>query len=43
MGVTEMFINSMCLRLMEIYDKNAFMVTSAVFNTCLNVASRREV
>ena len=30
--VTEMFLKSMCIRLMEIYDKSASMVTSAVFN-----------
>ena len=30
--LTEMFSNSTCLRLMEIYDKSASIVTSLVFN-----------
>ena len=38
-SLTEMFYNSICLRLMEIYDESASMVTSAVFITRQNVAS----
>ena len=37
--LTEMFSNSMCLRLMEIYERSAAMMTSAVFNTRQHVAS----
>ena len=40
-SLTEMFSNSMCLRLMEIYDKRASMVTSAVFNICQHVDATR--
>ena len=37
--LTKMFPKSMYVRLMEIYDKSATMVTSSVFNTRQQVAS----
>ena len=36
-----MFSNSVCFGLMEIYDKSAAMVISAVFNTSEHVDSWR--
>ena len=41
--IRQMILKSICLRWIEIYDKSAVMVTSAVLNACQHVGSAKGV